>query len=110
MKTSSAKDKGRRLQKYVVELLYKYFPKLNDGDIESRSMGAGGEDIMLSDKARKLIPYSFECKSLKSVAVYNYYKQAQDNSKDREPVVVIKQNNHKPLAIIDLEKFIEIIS
>jgi hypothetical protein len=110
MKTSSAKNKGRLLQKHVVQLLYKYFITLGDGDLESRSMGAGGEDVMLSKYARELIPFSFECKSLSKIAVYKYYEQAKENAGGREPVVVIKQNRHPPLVVIDLEKFVEIIS
>lgn len=109
MKPQSAKSKGRIFQQWVRDKLYKVFPKLTEGDIESRSMGAGGEDIMLSPAARKCIPYSIECKSLKSITVYKYYEQAKANSGKYEPLVFVKANHKKPLAVIDAEYFIKML-
>lgn len=43
-----------------------------------------------------------ECLSLAKVAVYNYYEQAKSHGK-YEPIVMIKQNGCKPLAVIDAE-------
>jgi len=68
-------------------------------------MGAQGEDVQLSPAARKLFPYQIECKNLAKIAVYNYYLQALSHG-HREPVVFIKQNGSKPLAIVDAEYFI----
>ena len=42
MKTQSAKAKGRKLQKWFRELLIDVL-EIHEEDIESRSMGAGGE-------------------------------------------------------------------
>ena len=63
MKPRSAKNKGRRLQNFVRDLLRKTFPKLEDDDIKSQTMGMPGEDIVLSPAAKRAIPYSFECKN-----------------------------------------------
>ena len=70
MKIKSAKAKGRNLQNLVRDKLRKIFveewtlfPKLENDDIKSQTMGMGGEDILLSPMAKKLIPYSFECKN-----------------------------------------------
>ena len=46
MKTQSKKSKGRRLQKWVREQLIEKL-NIHEEDIESRSMGAGGEDCLL---------------------------------------------------------------
>jgi len=70
-------------------------------------MGAGGEDIQLSPAARKLFPYSVECKSLKAIAVYKYYEQAEANCGKYEPLVVIKANRKKPLVLVDAEYFFD---
>ena len=105
MKTSSAKAKGRNLQKKVRELLIEYL-KIDPEDIESRSMGAGGEDLIMAKAARNLFPYSIECKNQEKVNVWESYSQAVENSKDYEPVVVIKRNNHKPLVVVDAEYFV----
>lgn len=108
MKPSSAKNKGRLLQQWVRDRLYKAFPTLSEGDIRSTSMGAGGEDIQLSPAARKLIPWSIECKSVKAIAVYKYYDQAKENAgRKHEPVVFMKMNGRRPLAMVDAEYFIK---
>ena len=110
MKASSAKQKGRLLQQWVRDKLYEYFPSLEEGDIKSTSMGAGGEDVQLSPTARKLIPYSIECKSRTTVAVYGWYGQAKANApKGTEPIVVVKQNHAKPLVLVDAEHFIHLM-
>lgn len=108
MKPSSAKNKGRLFQQWVRDLILKVFKKLEPDDCRSTSMGAGGEDILLSPKARKLFPYSVECKSLKSIAVYKFYEQASVNSGKFEPLVFIKANNKTPLAIVDAAHFVKL--
>jgi len=84
------------------------FPKLEPDDVRSTSMGAGGEDVQLSPAARKLFPYTVECKNLAKIAVYNYYVQATGHN-DFEPLVIIKQDRSKPLAVVDLEHFMELV-
>ena len=105
MKTQSAKAKGRKLQKWMRELLIEKLD-IHPEDIESRSMGAGGEDLIMARAAREKFPLSIECKTQEKVNVWESYKQAEDNSKDYEPVVVIKRNNSKPLVLVDAEYFV----
>jgi hypothetical protein len=71
-------------------------------------MGAGGVDVQLSPAAKRLFPYQIECKNLAKVSVYKFYEQAKTHGK-AEPLVVVKQNNSKPLAIVDLEHFLNIV-
>ena len=87
MKTQSAKAKGRRLQQWFRDLLIEELD-IHPEDIESRSMGAGGEDL--------------------SVNLWKSYEQAQENSKDYEPVVVLKRNKSKPLVLVDAEYFVKL--
>ena len=105
VKTQSAKAKGRRLQQWVRDLLIEKLD-IHPEDIESRSMGAGGEDLIMARAAREKFPYSIECKNQESINVWKSYEQAQENSKDYEPVVVIKRNNSKPLVLVDAEYFV----
>ena len=95
MKTSSAKAKGRNLQKKVRELLIEKLD-IHPEDIESRSMGASGEDLIMARAAREKFPYSIECKNQEKVNVWSAYEQANDNSGKYEPIAVIKKNNSKP--------------
>ena len=107
MKTQSAKSKGRRLQKWFRELLIEKL-SIHEEDIESRSMGAGGEDLIMARAARETFPYSIECKNQEKVNLWESYKQADDNSGKYEPIVFIKRNNHKPLVVVDADYFISL--
>ena len=107
MKPQSAKAKGRRLQQQFRELLIEELG-IHPEDIESRSMGAGGEDLIMARAARQKFPYSIECKNVEKLNVWEAYKQAEENSKDYEPVVVMKKNNHKTLVVIAAEHFVKI--
>lgn len=101
----SAKAKGAILQKWVRDKILSRFPELEKDDVHSTSAGVNGEDVKLSPAARKLFPFQIECKNLSKIAVYQYYLQAITHGK-HEPVVFIKQNNSRPLAIVDAEWFI----
>ena len=107
MKTQSAKSKGRRLQQWMRELLIEELD-VHPEDIESRSMGAGGEDLIMARAARTKFPYSIECKNQESVNVWKAYEQAQENSGDYEPIVVLKRNKSKPLVLIDADYFVRL--
>ena len=107
MKTQSAKAKGRKLQQWMRDLLIEKLD-VHPEDIESRSMGAGGEDLIMARSARKKFPYSIECKNQEKVNIWDAYEQAEENSKNYEPIVVLKRNNTKPLVLIDAEYFIKL--
>ena len=107
MKTQSAKAKGRRLQQQFRDLLIEHL-EIHPEDIESRSMGAGGEDLIMARAAREKFPYSIEFKNVEKLNVWEAYKQASENSKDYEPVVVLKRNKHKPLILVDATYFVEL--
>ena len=110
MKTSSAKAKGRRLQQKVRDLLLETFTELEPDDIRSTSMGVSGEDLQLSPAARKLIPFAIECKNQEKLNVWDSLKQAEENSGDYSPVLIFKRNRSKTYAVINIEKFIELIN
>lgn len=59
---SRNKSLGREGQKIVKDKFLALFPDLEPDDIYSRPMGSPGEDLMLSPKARKLIPFDIEVK------------------------------------------------
>jgi len=107
MKTQSAKAKGRRLQQWIRDVLIEKL-NIHPEDIESRSMGAGGEDLIMARAARESFPYSVECKNQEKINIWESYKQAEENSKDYEPIVVLKRNNHKPLVLVDAEYFVKL--
>ena len=110
MKSRSAKNKGKRLQNNVKDLLLETFNQLEPDDIKSAIMGESGEDIKLSPAARRLIPYSFECKNQEALNIWSSLEQAETNSGDYDPVLIFKRNRTKTYAVINIEKFIELIN
>jgi len=109
MSTRSAKAKGRKLQTWVVDKILSLFPVLTPLDVKSTPMGVNGVDVQLSTLAQKLFPYDIECKNTeRTKTIYNYYEQAIDHTSGGEPLVVIKMNRQKPLAIVDAEHFMEL--
>ena len=107
MKTQSAKAKGRKLQQQVRDVLIEEL-EIHPEDIESRSMGAGGEDLIMSRAAREKFPYSIECKNQERVNVWSAYDQAEENSGNYEPLVIIKKNRTKSLCLIDFDVFVKL--
>lgn len=106
MRPQSAKAKGRRFQQWVRDMLIEH-RDIHPEDIESRSMGAGGEDIMMARDARQKFPFSIECKNVEKLNVYDAYDQACANSGDNTPILFMKKNGKKPLAVVDAEWFIK---
>jgi len=109
LKPQSAKQKGRKLQQWVVAELLKRYTQLTDKDLRSCPMGSHGEDVVMSQFAKEELPATFECKSLAKIAVYRYYEQCQKHG-DGEPIVIIKENGKAPLAVIDAEVLFDLIS
>ena len=109
MKTQSAKAKGRRLQQWVRDQLIEHL-MVSEEDVESRSMGASGEDLIMARDARRKFPYSIECKNVEKVNVWDAYEQAKENCNGYEPIVVMKKNRKQPLVVIDAEHFISLCS
>ena len=85
------------------------YPQLHEDDIKSQTMGRSGEDIVLSPAARKLIPFSFECKNQETLPLWKSLAQAEDNSKGRDPVLVIKRNKSGVYAVIQFNVFTKLI-
>ena len=108
MKIQSAKAKGRRLQQKFMQLLIEKLD-IDPEDIESRSMGAGGEDLIMSKAARSKFPFSIECKNQEKLNIWSAWEQAESNKGLYEPLVVIKKNQQRPLVVLDAENFLDMI-
>lgn len=91
------------MRKKLIEIL-----DIHPEDIESRSMGAGGEDLIMARAAREKFPYSIECKNQEKLNVWKSYDQAVDNCGKYQALLVIKKNNRVPLVVIDATFFIGI--
>ena len=111
MSPRSAKAKGRKLQTWVAEKLLSLLKRVTELDIKSTPMGVNGADVQLSTVAYKQFPYNIECKNTERMTtIYNYYEQAETHNYKGEPLLIIKMNRKKPLAIVDAEHFIEVVT
>lgn len=71
-------------------------------------MGCQGADVQLSQAVLDLLPIQIECKNRAAIAIYKDYQQAQTHGK-YESILIIKQNRSKPLAVMDLDYFIQLL-
>ena len=111
MKPKSVKAKGRRLQNMVRDQIRKLLSPwgVEHDDVNGAIMGEPGVDIKLSPKAKKLLPIAVECKNTQaSSVIYKYWNQAEANKCTCEPVLVIKANHKRPLAVIDLDYYLSL--
>jgi len=110
MKTRSAKNKGKRLQNDVRDLILETFKELEPDDVRSTSMGASGEDLLLSPAARKLFPFSVECKNQERLNIWDSLEQAEDNAGQHIPLLVFKRNRSKTYISMEINDLIKILN
>lgn len=102
MRPQSAKSKGRRLQQWAAEQYKGRFTHLEGNDIRSLSMGASGDDLILSPAALKVLPYNFEMKNCENFQLWATLRQteARFETEEHYPCIVAKRNRVDPLSII----------
>lgn len=108
MKPSSAKAKGRRFQQECRDAFLKTAgDRLEADDIRSNPMGALGEDLLFSPAARRIFPYSVECKNVEKLNIWDAIKQCNANKGPHEALVIFKKNGEEPYVALKLETFLE---
>lgn len=110
MKTRSRKNKGKRLQNKIRDLILETFKdELEQDDVHSITMGDSGEDILLSPVARKLFPFSVECKNQERLSIWDALTQAEDNSGKHAPLLIFKRNRSKTYAVLEFEELLKLL-
>tara|TARA_A100001201_G_scaffold59272_1_gene56749 strand:- start:190 stop:543 length:354 start_codon:yes stop_codon:yes gene_type:complete len=110
MKTRSAKNKGKRLQNDVRDLILETFQQLEPDDVRSTTMGDSGEDILLSPAARKLFPFAVECKNQERLNIWESLEQAESNAGQHIPLVVFKRNRSKTYISMEINDLMRLLS
>ncbi len=102
------KTKGRNLQKLMRDEILSHFSDLTLNDVRSTAMGQAGVDIQLSEAAIRKFPYAIECKNVKKLTM-SFWKQALDNSSDRQkPMLVFKPARKQMVICITEEEFFKL--
>jgi hypothetical protein len=109
MKTASCKQKGRLAQQHIVKRLLETFPNLTGADITSRSMGASGEDILLSEEAFRAFPFAVESKAVEGLNIWSAMKQSEDQRRRGTPLLVFKRNRSKVYCCLEFDNFLNLI-
>ena len=110
MKPRSAKNKGKRLQNNVRDLILEKFNQLEPDDVRSVTMGDSGEDILLSPAAWRLFPFSVECKNQEKLNIWSSLEQAETNSGKHVPLLIFKRNRTKTYAVLEFDKLLELLN
>ena len=103
------KDKGEQFQQEVVDRLLKVCKEFTSQDVQSCRMSTHGEDIILSPRARAVLPITVECKAKKRHSACATWKQAHRKAKELclsvqpEPVAFIKVDGEVPLVVMRAE-------
>jgi hypothetical protein len=106
----SAKAKGRRLQKQIVQDILSSYPNLSPSDVVSTPMGQGGEDIRMSESARQCLPISVEAKCQERLNVWKAIDQCERNSKkDLLPVLVFSKNRCNTYAVVKWSSLLSLL-
>lgn len=109
MRPQSAKAKGRRLQQEIRDAILAAFPDLEPGDVRSTSMGASGEDILLSPAAFKRFPFSVEAKNRETLNIWDALKQTMERSPQENGLLVFRRNHSPTYAALRFDHLLELL-
>lgn len=99
MNTKAIKQKGRRFQQQVVEMIIAN-TEVEPSQIRSTPMGQLGPDIQLTRSARELFPFSIECKAGGQMQEpYRALEQAEGHQ-NGTPVVFAKADYQPQIVIM----------
>jgi len=70
-------------------------------------MGAPGEDLLLSPAARRVYPFSFECKCVEKLNIWEAINQARANADKHTPAVAFSKNGEETFVAIPLKTFLQ---
>ena len=111
---SSAKGKGRSLQQKICrdisEVIHIPYDQQDDEClIHSREMGQAGVDVILRGEAKRLFPFSVECKSAEQLGLLVIRNQAETNKADGTDWMIVYKCKalNGPVVIMDWNRFIE---
>ena len=94
MKQISRRRKGRRLQNLVRAKILETFDILRPSDVSI---------------AKRILPYQFECKYQERLStLHRWFAQSKKHGR-LKPILICKMNDKKPLLIMDLDHFFDII-
>ena|SRR4030067_2299604 len=109
MKPRSAKNKGKRLQETVAQKIRETF-NLEERAVVSTPNSINGADLLLSEQAKELFPYSTELKNCEKLSIWAALKQAEYNVLPlTKPLLVFSRNRSKIYACLELDDLLYLL-
>jgi hypothetical protein len=106
------KNKGKAFEREIVATILEAFPELSQNDVLARSMGDPGQDIIMSEAARAVLPLAMELKrvnKLENLDVKKAFKQAMANCQiGQTPAVIYREDRHESQAIVQLSTLLKL--
>ena len=99
MLTKSCKAKARRLQDAVVSDILTSFPQLCSEDVRAAIMGQQGVDVILSKKAKEILPLAIECKAVEHLNLSKAMIQASYNCPVTQYAVVVHRKSREAALV-----------
>lgn len=110
MKPRSAKNKGKRLQNEIRDLILENFPELEPDDCKSTTMGEAGVDLHISPAARKIFPFSVEMKNQEKISIWSAIEQCEKNTKsETTPLLIFRRNRSKTYAVLEVNELFKLL-
>lgn len=113
IKPQSRKSKGREFQKQVCKDIaekfgFEFNQRKDNSEVKFRPMGQSGVDIILLGEARKLFPFSIECKNTNKLTLETFKQAIENEEKEMNWLIIQKRKGLKnPIAILDWYVFLE---
>lgn len=108
LKPRSCKAKGASGQREIRDLILSIFSELKEDDVRSTSMGAQGEDLLLSPKAREAVPYNIEIKRRAKIASLRFMDQA-DGHGPHKPACFMREDHGKWFVTLRAKDFLDVL-
>jgi len=108
----AAKAKARGLQQWVMHQISDLtgIPCGKDEMIASREMGQSGTDVRLIGEAKRMFPFSVECKRQENWSIPAWIKQAKSNQEPgTEWLLFCRRNNEEAVVVMDAEAFFHLL-
>lgn len=81
--------------------------------MRSTSMGASGEDLLLSPAARKLIPFAHEMGNQERINIWEKIAQAETHAEKAgpgvSPLVVFRRNHSRTYAALPFDVLMDLV-
>lgn len=102
------KTKGYAFQKHIAEIIRTKF-NLEERDIVSTPSSVSGVDLLLSNRAKEVFPFSVEAKRQENTNIWKWIEQAEQNRGEGIPLVIFKKNHSDISCCLKFDDLLNLI-